>query len=215
MEDAEDIRKHLCSVLNNVRTECAQKLEECFTAEDREQMTAMEVEQLTPFLVGLTKGKLQTADIDNRSCGGSNQALGIQKEETARHIDSAHYDFTENTNTAVAVTYFDNLAHEAKQLVIKTDELSSMTQSLLNTTLQLIENNRVEKEETDANPIRLIVSKIRHHNTNKSKRKRQGKMIKNIKIQENSDQENSKDQSPCTEEYTSKEKSKFEVKVKL
>merc|ERR1719153_917964 len=77
MTDLGDVKFHLCSVLDKVRTDCAGNLRTCFTVEDQQQMIGIEVGQLRTFLVRMTRGKLEQEDIEEGSC---RQDLNVQKE---------------------------------------------------------------------------------------------------------------------------------------
>ena len=173
IEGKVEMRNHLCSVLLTVRTECANKLKECFTPVDREQMTKMEVEQLRPFLIRMTRGKLQIEDIEDRNCddgstSSSSTLLHANVHESSlslqsvsniragkqdRKTESAFYDFAETNKTTenlpsnhqTVITYnLVDLADDARKLASKTDELAKMTGNLAHNTLQFIDRNNLE-----------------------------------------------------------------------
>ena len=128
-------------------------------------MTKMEEEQLKPFLIRMSRGKLQIEDIEERNCdNGSTSTLlratvnesrppplslqsasNVHVEKQRWQTESAFYDFAETNKTTetlhstlqTAVTYnFVDLAEDARKIVSKTDELAKMTEILAQNTLQ-------------------------------------------------------------------------------
>jgi hypothetical protein len=178
-EESVDMRHHLCSVLLAVRTECADKLRACFTPEDREQMTNIEVEQLKPFLIRMTRGKLQIEDIEDKNCDDGStstsstllratvqksrppalslqSASNVHEEKQRWKTESAFYDFAEMNNTAETLTSNHQTAVTYNFIDLADDarKLVSKTDELAKMTENLAHNTLqlIERNNLGENP---------------------------------------------------------------